>query len=88
MNKENIIKKIEIQIGGTNVSVTPEEARNLLDALSELLNAEPKVKIIEIEKYRNNLIPNSPYWYYSSSSIDNKWKIDYSSSNNTVSLVV
>ncbi len=92
MNKESIIKKIEIEIAGVNVKVTPKEARALLDALSELLNVQPKVKIIEIEKLRDRWLPYQPYWYEGTRTINSpnsdKWSISYSSNENMASVKI
>jgi hypothetical protein len=41
--KENIIKKITIEIGETEVEVTPKQALALYEALADLLNKSPKV---------------------------------------------
>lgn len=47
MNKA--IKKIELDLGGKIISLTPKQAQNLKDALDELFGKEI-VKIIEKEK--------------------------------------
>lgn len=95
MNKDNIIKKIEIEIAGVNINVTPTQARALLDALSELLNIQLGVKIVEVERWRHNPIPYQPFWYYANTLIksksledDGKWQINYTTSNNTASLKI
>ncbi len=90
---ENIIKTIEIEIGGVMVKVTPTEAKSLLDALSELLNVQPKVKIVEVEKWQpcQPYQPNQPYWTYPVTTIvspNDKWTINYSLVNSTASLKV
>ncbi len=87
---DNIIKTIEIEIAGVTVKVTPIEAKSLLDALSELLNIQPKVKIVEVEKWQP-YIPYQPYWMYPSTTITNPtkdWTINYQMSDNTASLKV
>ena len=56
MSKE-IVKKITISIGGTEVEVTPKQARELRDVLAELLGLEAKETIVIHEWYPR-------YWYY------------------------
>ena len=56
MSKE-IVKKITISIGGTEVEVTPKQARELHNVLAELLGLEAKETIVIHEWYPR-------YWYY------------------------
>jgi len=69
MNKA--IKKIELDLGGKIVSLTPQQAQNLKDALDDLFGKEI-VKVIEKEfitipqpypVYRD-IEPWRPRWYY------------------------
>lgn len=55
MGKE-IIKKITINLAGTEVEVTPKQARELHDALQELLGIKAKETIVKYEWYPH-------YWY-------------------------
>ena len=48
MNKA--IKKIELDLGGKTISLTPEQAKNLKDALDDLFGKEI-VRIIEHDSY-------------------------------------
>ena len=51
------ISKIEIQIGDTTVLITPKQARELLDALQELVGEKP-------EKVTERIIEKQPrYWW-------------------------
>ena len=56
MSKE-IVKKITISIGGTEVEVTPKQARELHNVLAELLGLEAKETIVIHEWYPR-------YWCY------------------------
>jgi hypothetical protein len=58
MSKE-IIKKIVIDLAGTEVTVTPLQAKALHAALAELLGLD-KPKVVEREVYRDRY----PYWPY------------------------
>ncbi len=42
--KNNIIKKLTISIGGKEVDVTPKQAKDLYEALGELIGAQTVVK--------------------------------------------
>lgn len=55
MSKENIIKKITINIGGKDVEVTPDEAKKLHVALGELLGVTP------VKEYVKEYVPYTPY---------------------------
>ena len=58
MSKEkNIIKTITIDIAGTEVEVTPSQARALHDALTELLGLPKSEAVIRYEYV--------PYWRWS-----------------------
>ena len=56
MSKE-IVRKITISIGGTEVEVTPKQARELHNVLAELLGLEAKETIVIHEWHPR-------YWYY------------------------
>lgn len=60
--KNQIIKKITIEIGGTEVDVTPEQARDLHEALGKLLNVAAPTQIIEKHHYDHR--PRQIYWPY------------------------
>ncbi len=94
--KENIIKTIEIEIGGTLVKITPEQLLDLHSAIGELLNLKTK-KVIEREIIRDRYVPHSQpiwYWYpniFYSKSIDtnnDKFKINYSNLNSTANIFI
>jgi hypothetical protein len=94
MNKENIIKKITISIGDTEAEVTPEQARKLHAALSELLNIQPPVQTIEKHIHHHDR-PWFPYITWPSTirvgtpiQDPNKWKINYLSGTCTANLQV
>lgn len=42
--KDNIIKKLTISIGGKEVDITPKQAKDLYEALGELIGAQTVVK--------------------------------------------
>jgi hypothetical protein len=90
MSKKDIIKEITIEIAGTEVSVTPQQARNLHEALTELLGlSQPPQKIVE-HVYRDRWYP---YWTWGSSSIggttvDNTWTVSYQGSTGSANLSV
>jgi len=44
MKQENIIKKLTISIGGKDVDVTPKQAKDLYEALGELIGSQKVVK--------------------------------------------
>lgn len=53
---DDIIKKIELKLGGKTITLTPEEAKQLKVALNELFGREV-VKEIHHHDY-------PPYWYW------------------------
>jgi len=59
VKQENIIKKITINIGGTEVEVTPKQAKNLHEALGELLGVN-QITVKEYVPYRPYVYPYSP----------------------------
>ena len=71
MNKA--IKKIELDLGGKTISLTPQQAKNLKDALDDLFGKEI-IKVIEKEYIRDSyplpyplpqpypIYPRRPYW--------------------------
>ena len=66
MNKA--IKKIELDLGGKTVSLTPQQAKNLKDALDDLFGKEI-IKVIEKEYIRDLYpipypAPYRPCWEY------------------------
>ena len=64
MNKA--IKKIELDLGGKVVSLTPEQAKNLKDALGDLFGKEivrEKEYVPYPQPYPVNH-PLRPYWYW------------------------
>lgn len=102
MSKENIIKKITIDIADTEIEVTPKQALALYEALGELLN-QPKEKVIEKHVYER---PWYPRWQwapgitlygaqpltigsgaYTVPDAD-KYRITYTANSNTVALSV
>lgn len=87
---KNIIKKITINIGGVDVSVTPEEAKNLHEALGNLLGLDKSPIIIkekEYVPYQPYIWPYKPYWYASSKS-SGGYTIQYSQTSGDVKLNV
>lgn len=69
MKSEKIIKKITIDIAGTEVEVTPQQAKNLHEALSELLGLDKPEAVKHIHHYDRWYWPyTSPYYYSNSSS--------------------
>ena len=73
MSKEkDIIKKIVIDIAGTEIAVTPQQAKALHFALQELLGLDkPNTKIIERETIRDRWPLQWPaYWGTFTKTID------------------
>lgn len=68
MQKNNIIKKITIEIGDVEVSVTPEDAKKLHSALGELLGENKPIQIspVIIEKH---ITPYRPYWQWNTDKV-------------------
>jgi len=77
------IKKIELDLGGKIISLTPEQAKNLKDALDELFGKEVIREIIRdrdfvpvpyIEPYRPYRLYRydwqPEYWYTSKDTVD------------------
>src|SRR6185369_15292018 len=54
--KDAVIKKFVLELGGKEISLTPEQARKLYEGLSELF--EKKVVVEERHHY------HPPYWYW------------------------
>lgn len=54
MKNDNIIKKITINVAGTDIDVTPLQAKNLYDALADLLKIDRPPTIIEWYAYHDN----------------------------------
>ena len=68
MAKSSVVKKIVLEIGGKELSLTPEDARGLVKALEELLGAK---KTEYVPTYiPTPYVPYSPYphWCVTSSS--------------------
>lgn len=87
---KNIIKKITINIGGIDVNVTPEEAKNLHEALGNLLGLDKSPIIIKEKEYipyQPYTWPYTPYWYSSSKS-SGGYTIQYSQTTGDVKLNV
>jgi len=87
--KNNIIKTITIDIAGTEVVVTPEQAKNLHLALAELLglDKEPVQKVVERHYDRSPYYP--PYrWTTGIATFPNDWKISYTNGTGNVNLSV
>lgn len=90
MKNKNIIKTITIDIAGTEVEVTPEQAKNLQEALTELLGLNKPTKVIEKEVVRDRYYP-TPYWPYRQITWSgsgtaqnpeiNKWTVSYAAPN-------
>ena len=61
MNKA--IKKIELDLGGKTVNLTPEQAKNLKDALDELFGKEVIREIVHERDYTPvPYMPTEPYY--------------------------
>ena len=96
MKNENIIKKITINIAGVDVDVTPEQAKNLHEALGDLLglNKTPVV-VKEYIPYQPYVWPYpQPFWYsnptwYGTSGINSgEYIVQYSHTSGEVILNV
>lgn len=63
MAKDVRVSKIDIEIGDVEVSITPKQAKQLLEALTELVGEKKVVeRVIERDRYYNPYIwPNR--WY-------------------------
>lgn len=59
MSEKAEIKKIVLDLGGVEVSLTPDQAKKLHDALDEIYGIKNNIPYnpIIIERYR-------PYWHY------------------------
>jgi hypothetical protein len=64
---ENIIKKIELDIDGVNIVLTPEQAKKLHAALGELMGAQETVK--HVHHYEHRPYVNSWVWPYGSTTV-------------------
>lgn len=62
---KNIIKRIELDLDGKRVSLTPQQARNLKVALEELFGAK---EVVREEHHHHDsypwYAPNYPVWPY------------------------
>ena len=73
MNK--MIKKIELDLGGKKVSLTPEQAKNLKAALDELFGKEVIREIHEIHEHHDDypwslpVPPYQPIWWSTTTTI-------------------
>ena len=96
MNKA--IKKIELDLGGKVVSLTPVQAKNLKDALDDLFGKEI-IKVIEKEYIRDSyplpypapypIYPRRPYWEWEPhylTAVDVDAAGNYSFDSNTLRL--
>lgn len=87
---KNIIKTIKIDIAGTEVEVTPEQAKQLHAALAGLLGLDKPAKVIEKEVVRDRYYPYRPF-YYQTGTIDTSnqpFKIWYSSADSSARLQI
>jgi hypothetical protein len=94
--KDRIIKTITIEIAGVEVEVTPQQAKDLHRALSELLGLDKPQQIIEKEVIRDHY--HNPYWPYitktwpSSGTAGNpnidRFRVTYSSENANARLAI
>jgi hypothetical protein len=61
---ENVIKKIELDIDGVGITLTPQQAKKLQGALNELLGVEKEKEYIPQPYFvRPSVWPFRPYWY-------------------------
>ena len=69
------VTDINIKIGQKKVSLSPEQARELMEVLEALLSSEPKVieRIIE-RPYRYWAWNTSPTWAVSSPNTTGQWR--------------
>lgn len=64
MSKSAKVKQIVIQIGETELSLKPDEARELMNALKELLEPEEKTTYVPYPVYPEyrRWVWTGPYW--------------------------
>ena len=73
------ISKIDIEIGDVEVSITPDQAKQLLEALSELVGEKQVVeRVIERDRYPSWPRPYVPYeWRTYTDSTDKTLSTPY-----------
>ena len=79
--KDKIIKTITIDIAGTEVEVTPEQAKNLHEALGDLLGVKQGYNLAPI------VIRERPVWPYPTPYID-RWQLNYNTTTNGVKMAI
>jgi hypothetical protein len=90
---KNIIKTIKIEIAGTEVEVTPEQAKSLHAALAGLLGLDSP-KIVEKEVWRDRYYPYWPYqgvtWttYGTANPTNPNWTVSYLADSSSASLQI
>lgn len=91
MKNEKIIKKICIEIGGVEVEVTPEQARQLHDALGSLLGLDKPAPVVYSPPVIIRERPWYPTWTYSGTQPiwpngTSGGSVSYSATNSTARL--
>jgi hypothetical protein len=94
MSKDNIIKKITIEIGEVDAELTPKQAKALHEALGELLGLNRPVQQVIERHYDHPRWPWKPYIYYGTttfsgtSGFPDKYKVTYSDKSGVASLKI